>query len=128
MKQYLGIDYGTKRMGLAVASDDSGRARALTTIEPAHLPEIISEYGPFELIVLGLPRSLDGDDTRQTAEVRKFAGELSESSGLEVILIDEAGTSSVATDRLRQRNKKFAKSDIDAEAASIILQDYLDQL
>ena len=82
------------------------------------------------LLVVGLPRNLEGDDSAQTKLVRTFAAELGELTGLPVILQDEALTSEEAKQRLRQVSQKeiVAKRLVDQVAASIILQDYLDTL
>ena len=125
-KRYLGVDYGDKRIGLAIAEDDVKVARPLQIIEPgqqsvtASLGDVVKSEGITD-IVLGLPRNLDGDDTAQTGQVRSFAREL-ESLGLPVTFQDEAATSKVA------RQQYPGKTPIDAEAAAIILQDYLENL
>ena len=85
--------------------------------------------GPFEAVVVGLPRGLDGHDTAQTLAVRRFTDDtIWRKLHIEAVFQDEAGTSSVAEDRLKEAGKPYAKADIDAEAATIILQDYLDTL
>jgi putative holliday junction resolvase len=127
-KNYLGIDYGAKRIGLAVGNTDSKLARPLEalTTEPngyrQRLAEILLEQSIDELVV-GLPRSLDGDETAQTNEVRVFARELA-GFKLPIHFQDEAGTSSLARERA---GSKALKEAIDAEAAAIILQDFLDE-
>ena len=131
-KQYLGVDYGTKRTGLARGNDETCLARAWQTVETSEslldtLAKVVLVEGITGL-VLGLPRSLDGDDTSQTTLVREFAATLGASIECTVILQDEAGTSSVAEERLQAAGRPYAKGDIDAEAAAIILQDYLDSL
>ena len=127
---YLGIDYGAKRIGLAISVGEKGLARPLTTLDAGSLKywdelgRIISENDVHELVV-GLPRGLDGGETDQTKAARFFAVELA-SFKLPIHLQDEAGTSSVARQRIGK--KLTSKAQIDAEAASIILQDYLDNL
>lgn len=128
MARYLGIDYGAKRVGLAVGEDVGKLATPLTTIAPHELLTTIEKEGPFAAIVVGLPRNLDGADTPQTLAVRRFTDDKLSSLGVEIVFQDEAATSSVAEERLRESGKKYAKEQIDAEAASIILQDYLDSL
>jgi putative Holliday junction resolvase len=127
--KYLGIDYGIKRIGLAIAADDVRLARPLATVTAAELVATIEHEGPFTSVVVGLPRSLDGQETAQTLAVRRFTDDiLWRKLRIEPVFQDEAGTSSVAEDRLKESGKPYAKSDIDAEAAAIILQDYLDAL
>ena len=126
--RYLGIDYGAKRIGLAVADDDARLARPLATVSPAELLSRIQQEGPFDRIIVGLPRSLDGTDTPQTLAVRRFTDDHLGDLPADLIFQDEAGTSSVAEDRLRESGKPYQAEQIDAEAAAIILQDYLDAL
>jgi putative holliday junction resolvase len=127
--KYLGIDYGIKRIGLAIAGADTKLAKPLTTTNTADLIAIIQREGPFKEVVVGLPRSLDGQDTPQTLAVRRFTDDiLWRHLRIEPVYQDEAGTSSLAEERLRESGKKYDKADIDAEAATIILQDYLDSL
>lgn len=125
-KTYLGVDYGAKRIGLAVADDDAPVARPLGIVEPGEqsaldLVRDVIELKAITAIVVGLPRDLDGDETAQTAVVRQFATRL-ETLGLPVHLQDEAGTSQLA--QTQHPGKRY----IDAEAAAIILQDYLENL
>jgi putative Holliday junction resolvase len=128
MSRYLGIDYGVKRVGLATADAELKIAQPLRTVAPGDLAEVIAKEGPFNVIVVGLPRSLDGHDTPQTLSVRRFADDHLSDLAPELAFQDEAGTSSVAEDRLQESGKSYKKEQIDAEAASIILQDYLDSL
>lgn len=126
---YLGIDYGAKRIGLATANAETKLATARTTVSPAELVAYIEREGPFEAVVVGLPRGLDGGDTPQTLAVRRFTDDvLWPKLRIEPIYQDEAGTSSMAEDRLKQSGRPYQKADIDAQAAAIILQDYLDNL
>lgn len=129
MGKYLGIDYGLARIGLATADTETKIASPLTTVSPKDLVASIEREGPFEQVVVGLPRSLDGTDTPQTLAVRRFSDDvLWRKLRIDPVFQDEAGTSGVAEDRLKDSGKPYAKGDIDAEAASIILQDYLDSL
>lgn len=128
MKRFLGIDYGEKRVGLATASDETRLAQPLTTVSPAELLATIDREGPFAAIVVGLPRSLDGMDTPQTLAVRRFTDDQLGGLDAEIVFQDEAGTSSVAEERLRESGKRYKPEQIDAEAAALILQDYLDAL
>jgi putative Holliday junction resolvase len=128
MKRYLGIDYGARRMGLAVADDEVRLAIPLRTIEPHELIALIQSTGPYDVVVMGLPRSLDGRETPQTLAVRRFTEDLLGKLDIELAYQDEAGTSSVAEERLRESGRKYDKTDIDSEAAAIILQDYLGEL
>lgn len=124
--KYLGLDYGDKRIGIAVATGGFGQAEGVATL--ASLDEVIDyiqDHGPFEAIVMGLPRNTDGDDTAQTLRAREAGAELTNRLGQTIELIDEFDTSNVARQRLAGRKKNFRPEDIDAEAAAIILDDYL---
>lgn len=128
MGKYLGIDYGIKRIGLAVADDDARIAQPLGTVTSSQLAETITREGPFVAVVIGLPRSLDGAETAQTLAVRRFTDDMLGRLGLDPVFQDEAATSQLAEARLKEAGKPYGKADIDAEAAAIILQDYLDTL
>lgn len=129
MAKYLGIDYGARRIGLATADSDTKLASPLATVGSAELIETIKRRGPFDAVVVGLPRNLDGSDTPQTLAVRRFSDDiLWNKLRIEPVFQDEAATSSVAEERLKESGKKYRPEDIDAEAAAIILQDYLDSL
>jgi putative Holliday junction resolvase len=127
--KYLGIDYGASRIGLATSDAETKIASPLRTVAPEDLAAALEQEGPLEAVVVGLPRSLDGRETPQTLAVRRFCDDvLWRKLQIEAIFQDEAGTSSVAEDRLKASGKPYSKGDIDAEAATIILQDYLDSL
>lgn len=128
MKRYLGIDVGMKRVGLAVADADTRLARPWRTVAPHELADVIRAEEPFEAVVVGLPRNLAGLETPQTLAVRRFCDDVLTPLKLEPVFQDEAATSALAEDRLKASGKPYGKPDIDAEAASIILQDYLDSL
>lgn len=129
MGKYLGIDYGARRIGLATADTEAKMASPLATVGSHELEAIIEREGPFTAVVVGLPRSLDGAETSQTVAVRRFTDDiLWNKHHIEAVFQDEAATSSVAEERLKESGKKYRQEDIDAEAAAIILQDYIDSL
>jgi putative holliday junction resolvase len=129
---YLSLDVGERRIGLA-RGDSVGRiAQPLRFLlvdghEQDFLRRIIAEEGIHELVV-GLPRNMAGQPTEQTAYVQNVAKTLLEPLGLPLHWQDESLTSVMAEERLLSRNKPYTKGDVDAEAASIILQDFLEQL
>ena len=128
-KTILALDVGERRIGLASSSAQIWIASPLTTLENGpdffnELNKIISENSVI-LIVVGWPRSLDGESTQQTAYVEDFVGRLKQHTSLEVQLQDEALTSLKAKDELESRDKAYSKADIDALAACYILEDYL---
>ncbi len=129
MRKFLGIDYGARRIGLAVGDDETKLARPLATVGAPELADTIKREGPFAAVVVGLPRNLDGADTPQTLAVRRFTDDvLWRTHHIEAVYQDEAATSQVAEEQLKESGKPYTKADIDAEAATIILQDYLDSL
>jgi putative holliday junction resolvase len=122
----LSLDVGERRVGVAIASVIAKLPRPLTTLDNtdviwAQIDALASEHD-VETIVVGLPRNLSGDDTAQTLYVRTFAEKLAKYT---VVLQDEALTSQKAEKELNSRGKPFAKGDIDALAATYILEDYL---
>jgi putative holliday junction resolvase len=136
----LGIDFGGKRIGLALSDATGMLASPWKAVEggaplaaAARVTPIIAELAAsddgLEAIVVGLPRRLDGSDNDQTPLVRAFAAELARVSSLPVILQDERLTSLEAESRLAQRERDWRKrkARLDATAAAIILQDYLDE-
>ena len=125
--RFLGIDFGERRIGLAV-SDERGRiATPLETIERVNdaqaIERILSVIESERVggLVMGEPRRLDGSRGDAAARVGSFARKLSEAAELKVRLIDEALTSHAAAERVGADSPR-----LDAVAAQIILQDALD--
>lgn len=138
----LGIDYGARRVGLAVSDASGVLARPLKSIDRQGLSSdslladaVLGEVDalgrdddPVGTIVVGLPRRLDGTPNDQTPRVEAFAQVLRSRRPLPVILQDERLTSREAESRLavRERDWRRRKQVLDAAAAAVILQDYLD--
>ena len=128
----LGIDYGSKRIGLSISRDLRFSNRLKTVSNAAdsinHILEIISSE-KIQTVVVGLPRNLNGEDTAQTKIVRKFVSELEDITKANVVLQDEADTSNLARARLKSQglNDRQIEQEVDAEAAVIILEDYLSE-
>jgi putative Holliday junction resolvase len=138
----LGIDVGARRIGLAL-SDASGTlatpwrsVKSGGSIESdvdAHasiVDDLETQEDGLSAVVVGLPLRLDGTPTDQTARARRLASALESVTGLPIVLQDERLTSREAEQRLAQREKDWRKrkEKIDAAAAAVILQDYLDGL
>lgn len=126
MNSILALDVGERRIGVAIASIVTRLPRPLTTIIQSEtvmgdIATIIRDHHVTTLVV-GLPRSLSGDETQQTASVRSFAAQLPLQP---VYFQDEALTSRQAEAELRQRKTPYVKEDVDALAATYILEDYL---
>ena len=127
----LGLDVGEKRIGVARADSDTKIAVPVgfIKVDGSEWQEIarIAKLNSTNFFVLGLPRSNEGNETRQTLYVRNFARVLMEKlPEARVRFQDESLTSVEAESRLKKRQKKYEKGDIDAEAASIILQDFIE--
>ena len=133
---YLGIDFGTKRIGLALGNSFTGVARALSVIPNNGgflnaLAKTIKEWQVTH-IVLGLPLDMDGEEQEITRQVKNFAKKIKHHTQLPLDFVDERLTSFEAERQfksLRQNSQAKAKNkdQIDAMAAQIILQSYLDQ-
>ena len=128
-KSVIALDVGTKRIGVALANLEARFARPLTTLE--HTEDVVSdifhlcdEYDA-ALIVIGLPRGLDGQETEQTRSTQAFGAHLEANLAIPVYWIDEAVTSAQAEAELRDRGKPYSKGDIDALAATYILEDFI---
>jgi putative holliday junction resolvase len=128
-KSFIALDVGDKRVGVARANDLARLASPLTTLERGDafwlaLEKLLASESP-AVILVGLPRNLSGDDTAQTAAIRQFVVDLKQHTDTPIITQDEALTSRHAEAELRARGKPFAKGDVDALAATYILEDYL---
>jgi putative holliday junction resolvase len=122
--RYLALDVGDRRIGLAVGDDAHGLSRPLRTLvrrsvvkDLAEIERVAREEA-IDALVIGLPLTLSGEEGHQAERVRGFAT-ASEKLGLPVRLYDERHTSSEAEIR--------GARDIDAGAATILLEDFLAQ-
>ena len=123
-------------MGLAVSDESQLIARPVATLQRrswktllADIKESVSEFDA-KAVVVGLPYAFDGGETDMSAEARDIARKLSLSLEIPVFLQDERVTSYEAKARLWQRKVPLerTKEQVDAEAAAIILSDFLDRL
>jgi putative holliday junction resolvase len=136
----VGLDIGERRIGVAVSDATGTLARPLGVLRPAGLDvdaldvvvqeiaRLAGEEDGVGAIVIGLPRRLDGTPTEMTPRVEQFARALGAKTSLPVALQDERLSSREAESRLalRDKNWRSRKAKLDAAAAAIILQDYLD--
>jgi putative Holliday junction resolvase len=132
----LGVDIGGKRTGLAISDSTGTLARPLSVISSAHpldllitlIQKLRAEDDGLLAIVVGLPKRLDGTPNEQTPRVQALVTRLRERVPLPIILQDERLTSVEAESRLaiREKDWKRRKEKLDAAAAAIILQEYLD--
>ncbi len=129
MSNIIALDIGKTRIGVAKAHTVARFPSPYTTlINDATVIEAIRailQAESVETIVVGLPRSLSGNETDQTVYTRDFARQLEEYAT--IVFQDEALTSKKAQAELELRRKPYTKGDIDALAATYILEDYLTQ-
>jgi putative holliday junction resolvase len=134
----LGIDYGERRIGLALSDPAGIIAQPLPTLlrrkgkrPPVAQIARLAEDREVEHLVVGLPLTLDGDESPWTTEVRAFGDALGERTGLPVTYIDERMTSKRAERAVRSlglpKQRREEKERVDAAAAMLILQAFLDR-
>ena len=133
----LGIDLGERRVGVAVSDPTGSIAQPLPTLKrrarkrmPLAALQRLAEQYEVGGIVMGLPLAPSGNDTEWTRTVRDAASNLEERSGLPVYLVDERFTSKAAERAVRgiglPKKKREEKGRVDAAAAVLILQSWLD--
>jgi len=125
----LALDVGEKRIGVAVADPSIRIAIAYDTIltdgtEFDQVARLISHQQVGTLVV-GYPRNQSGEPTKQTAYVEAFVQQLN-LQDIKIVFQDESLTSVKAEEILNRQRKPYHKEDVDALAASLILQDYLE--
>lgn len=125
----LALDVGEKRIGVALATGGVSIAVPLEAIvvDGTEIEAIAARVktDAASLIIVGYPRNQSGESTKQTEYVERFVDRL-ESIGVPVVYQDESLTSVLAEQHLKQSGRGYQKGDIDSMAASIILQDYLE--
>ncbi|MBE5887855.1 MAG: Holliday junction resolvase RuvX [Lachnospiraceae bacterium] len=137
MARILGLDFGTKTVGVAVSDELLLTAQAVETIwreKPgklrqtlARIETLVNQYG-VEKIVLGLPKNMNDTEGERCEKTREFKEMLEKRLGLEVILWDERLTTVAANDAMIEMGirRENRKEYIDQIAAIFILQEYLD--
>lgn len=134
--RYLALDVGNKRVGTAVGSSQARIATPLTVIarstterDAARLLDIVREYDVEEIIV-GLPRNANNTPSEQETRTRRYIEELTPSLGLPIRFFDERYSTAVAMQKQRARGlaEKRGRATLDATAAAVILQDFLDSI
>jgi putative Holliday junction resolvase len=139
----LGIDVGQRRIGLAISDVSGTLARPFETLSIGHLATLehaidrvsaavsalVADEDGLGAIVVGLPRGLDGSASDETRRVLAFIDGLKRRTSLPIVEGEERLTSREAESRLalRERDWRKRKQKLDAAAAAIILQDYLDR-
>ena len=132
MQTLLGFDFGLQRIGVAVGQDITGTATALSTVKSRDgqpdwkiISELMQTWRP-DVLVVGLPRHDDGTDSDITESVRRFIRQLEGRYRLPVYTMDERLSSQAAREQLGNHNDPEAEKGVDAIAARIILQDWLE--
>lgn len=129
---FLGFDFGSKRIGVAVGQELTRSARALVTLNNRNgapdweaITRLITEWQPAAMVV-GLPLNLDGSDHEVTRLARRFGNRLSGRYNLPVYTMDERLSSAEAEAQLAEQGR-YEKADVDKLAAQLILQGWLEQ-
>jgi putative Holliday junction resolvase len=133
-KVVLAFDFGRRRIGVACGDTISRTASALAAVPSGPngprwelIGSMLEDWQP-DMAVVGLPYNVDGSDSEQTLAARGFAAELARRYALEVVLVDERYSSLEAEARLKSAResgllrRRVAKTDVDAAAASVILE------
>jgi len=133
--RFLGIDVGRARIGVAIADGLLRTARPLRVVarcsdarDLAVLAEVAAEYEVTKAVV-GLPLNMDGTEGGSADFARRFAAKLADALHVPVELQDERLSTFEAESRLRERglSSRQSRAEVDAEAAAVILQDWLDR-
>jgi putative Holliday junction resolvase len=134
MPNYLGVDYGTKRIGLAWA-DELGIALPIGAFPGVDQPDWKNKIGKvigekkIDEIIVGYPIHMDGTVGVRAIEVDRFIAELENTFKLSVFRVDERLTSIAAEEGMGKRSAKKKKQDpgwVDASAAGLILSDFIE--
>lgn len=138
VQQIMAIDFGLKRLGVAIANTLTNNAEPLKTLHteitkeiPTELLELINEWQPHKL-VMGMPYNTDGTESKIAKRIRAFAKLLTQKTKIPLEYIDESFSSLEANRQLKflrqsgERSKRVIKGDLDKMAAAIMLQRWLD--
>lgn len=136
----LGVDLGSRRIGLAISDVDASFAFPLEAIESAGVSRdiealrVLIAERDIERVVVGLPLHMDGRAGAEAEEARQFAGALADAAGLSVELLDERWTTAQAEralqdggKRRRARREARKSGELDSMAASILLRTWLER-
>ena len=132
----MGIDFGLRRIGVAFSDETKFLAspyevyvRQNTAQDMQHFVDLV-EKNKVDEIVCGLPMNMQGEEQAIAVQTREFMDELQTKLAVKISFVDERLSSAMAEDVLKQTEKdwKKRKQKLDAVAASIILQDYLDNI
>ena len=127
----MAIDYGMKRVGVAITDQSCTISQPLQTIKPKSDFDLIrrlkciAEENGVGLILVGNPLSMKGEPTAMSNEIDRFLKKLRKFVDIEIVKWDERYSSKYATNQLKTLGKKRRKEDIDRVAASVMLDEYL---
>lgn len=135
MKRILGIDFGTRRIGLALSDPTGTLASPLPFLENIGIPEVISRLQELtqshgvETVIIGLPRNMDGTEGPAAAKVREFIKQIQPHLAATILVQDERLTTVQASRELSQigLRQKDLRKKIDSSSACLILQQFLDR-
>lgn len=136
MTSILAFDYGTKNIGVAVGQTLTRTAQSVGTLkardgipEWTQIEKVLKEWAP-DIVIVGLPLNMDESESELSARARKFANRLNGRFGVKVELVDERLSSFEAKGEVMSEggSRHYKSAPVDAIAARIILQSYLDQL
>ena len=132
--KYLALDFGTKRIGVAVSDETAMLARPLAVLSALPRARLLAELGRLVAahgvcgIVLGRPQRSRGEPGTLAADVAVFARELGDACGVPVVLRDESLTTEAAHEKLLEAGagRRKRRASIDSAAAAVLLQAFLD--
>lgn len=137
MGRFLGVDYGRRRVGVALSDPTGTIAQPLTTIKRRHgkrppvagIARLAREHD-VDAVVIGLPLTPEGEESEWTRETREFGEKVGQRTGLPAHFVDERMTSARAERAVRslglKKREREKKSRVDLAAAVLILQAFLD--
>lgn len=135
LARFMGIDYGEKRVGIALADPLGIIAGPVGFIQRRAgkrppVAKVIERARELEArgFVIGLPLDGDGNESEWTAQVRSFGAELAKRTGMQVIYIDERFSTATALRAIREMDEsaRGRKGDVDSLSATVLLQNALD--
>jgi putative Holliday junction resolvase len=134
LMRLMGLDIGDKRIGVALSDADKTLARSLRVVrrrsqeaDMALIASLVEEH-EVEKIIIGHPLHLDGRAGEQATRTESYAAELHTALGIPIVLWDESYSTQRAREAMIEagRGRKERKARLDAVAAAVILQDYMD--
>jgi len=129
MSRFIGLDHGSRRIGVAIAESETGLAFARPALRAGDLDQLVTLAANegADLLVIGLPRNMDGSEGPQADAARRFGDQLA-ALGLAVTYQDERLSSWQAGELLSRSGRTPVRQsgELDSAAARVILQDYLD--